>query len=153
MTFWVARRIKSLFSDYFIDSSTDIMLNEFIDSKHPFRIYLDMLRSHISFKLRTVTLSQMIGRIHYYLTGRSSSKRKFSVVWRKILEREACPWITKPVDYALQNKAPTMQHVAKMMRLGMFYMVVKNYLYNRKQRSDMKRKTKNSIDASSNSVE
>ena len=68
MTFWVAKRLKSLFTDYLIDWKTDIMLNEAIDSKHPMRVYLDLLRPHIKFKLRTATLDQIVGRVQYYFT-------------------------------------------------------------------------------------
>ena len=138
LTFWVAKRLKALFSSYFIDNKTDIMLNELIDGKHPVRIYLDILRSHISFKLRTVTIDQMIGRIHYYFTGKSASKRKFNDVWKTAISKEVCPWITQHVDYALQNKTPVIQHAMKTMRIGMFYMVVKNYLYARRKKDYIK---------------
>ena len=57
LTFWVAKRLKSLFNNYFIDKNTDIMVNDNLDIKHPFRVYLDLLRSHACFKFRTVTTS------------------------------------------------------------------------------------------------
>ena len=129
LTFWVAKRLKSLFIDYFIDNKTDIMLNKTVDEKHPMRVYLDLLRPHIGFKLRTVSFNQIVSRVHYYFYGKGSSKSKFSKVWSTAIKREVCPWITQQVDYALQNKTPVIQHAMKVMRLAMFYMVVKNYMY------------------------
>lgn len=140
LTFWVAKRLKSLFSCYYIDKKTDIMLNELIDSKHPFRVYLDLLRSHACFKLRTVTTSQMVARVNYYFRGKSASKHKFNEAWKTAVKREVCPWITQQVDYALQNKTPVIEHCMKTMRLGMFYMVIKNYLYAKNKKTAIKKK-------------
>ena len=129
LTFWVASRIKSIFVKYFIDSSTDVMVNDVLDEFHPLYIYLNLLRPHIQFKMRTVTLDQIIGRIHYYFTKKSAIKNKFNSVWKSIIAKQVCPWITTQVDYALQNKSPGLQRIMKILRMGLFYMVVKNYMY------------------------
>ena len=139
LTYWVIKRITSLFSSFLIDKRTDIAVNDLIDVKHPMHIFISLLHANIGFKFKTVTLDKMISRIHYYFKQKSASKRKFSVVWKMILEKQICPWITKQVDYALQNKSPKIEHIMKTMRLGMFYMVIKNYLYGKNLKSSIKK--------------
>lgn len=139
LTYWVARRITSLFSNYIIDKHTNVAVNDLIDVKHPVHVFISLLHANIDFNFKTITLDKIIGRIHYYFKQKSSSKRKFNVVWKMILEKQVCPWITKQVDYALQNKSPKIEHIMKTMRLGMFYMVVKKYLYGKNVKSGLKK--------------
>lgn len=139
LTYWVVKRLKGLFNDYLIDRKTDIMFNDTVNEKHPMKVYIDLLRPYAKFKLRTVTLDQIVGRVNYYFTQKSASKRKFNVVWKATIEKEVCPWITKQVDYALQNKTAVLGYAMKILRLGMFYMVVKNYLYTKNLKGKMKK--------------
>ena len=139
LTFWVARRIIDLFSYYIIDKRTDIAINDLIDIKHPIHIFISMLHANINFNFRTTSLDKIVGRIHYYFNQKSATKKKFTAMWKMTLEKQICPWITKEVDYALQNKTPKIQHSMKIMRLGMFYMVIKNYLYGKNLKSSMKK--------------
>ena len=60
-------------------------------------------------------------------------------MWKATIEKEVCPWITKQVDYALQNKTAVLGYAMKILRLGMFYMVVKNYLYTKNLKGKMKK--------------
>ena len=152
LTFWVEKRIKSLFSSYFIDKKTDVMMNDLLDIKHPFRVYLDLLRSHVPFKLRTVSISQMTSRINYYL-GAKKLKHSFAEAWKTTVKKEVCPWITQQIDYALQNKTPVIEHTMKTMRLGIFYMVVKNYLYAKNKKTAIRKNQNFSIEAQSIMVE
>ena len=101
LTYWVAKRIISIFNSYIIDKHTNIAVNDLIDVKHPAHVFISLLHTNIDFNLKTVTLDKMISRIHYYLKQKSATKRKFSAVWKIILEKQICPWITKEVDYAL----------------------------------------------------
>lgn len=50
-------------------------------------------------------------------------------VWKKTIEKKVCPWITQEVEYKIQNKGPSAADRIRMLRLGMFYVVVKNFLY------------------------
>ena len=139
LTYWVAKRITSIFSSYIIDKRTNVAVNDLIDVKHPVHVFISLLHANIDFNFKTVTLDKMISRIHYYFKQKSASKRKFSVMWKMILEKQVCPWITKQVDYALQNKTPNIERIMKTMRLGMFYMVIKNYLYGKNVKSGLKK--------------
>lgn len=101
LTFWVAKRLKSLFSAYFIDSRSDIMVNDILDEKHPMHVYFSLLRPNINFNFRKTNIKNIVGRVHYYFTGRTVANKKFTTVWKFILQKQVCPWITKQVDYAI----------------------------------------------------
>lgn len=47
LTFWVVDRIRDMFVKYFIDSSTDVLVNDLLDEFHPLHMYLSLLRPHI----------------------------------------------------------------------------------------------------------
>lgn len=129
LTFWVIDRIQTLFSRYYIDSKTDVMVNDLLDQKHPMYMYLNILKPHIQYKMRIVSIDQIVSRIYYFFKGKAASKTKLNFVWKKTIEKEICPWITQQVDYALQNKMNSTMNTMKILRLGIFYIVIKNYLY------------------------
>ena len=139
LTYWVADRIKDLFSSYKIDAKSDIMTNSLLYEHHPIYVYLTLLHTHIPFQLRKVNNDQILKRIHSYII-RDNKKPRFNALWKSIIEKEVCPWITQKIDYALQNKTPGMQQRMKFMRMGMFYMIVKNYVYAIVKKSINKRK-------------
>ena len=142
LTFWVAKRITGLFSNYAIDNKTDIMINDLIDVKHPIHVFISLLHANIDFKFRTTSLDQILKRIHYYFTSKGNPKAKFNAIWKTIIDKQVCPWITKQVDYALKNKTPKIERIMKTMRIGMFYMVVKNYLYGKNKMTAERKKMK-----------
>ena len=88
-----------------------------------------LLRQHIGFKLSSIDLDKIVNRIHYYYTRKTATKSKLNKVWARVIESKQCPWITQDIDYAVQNKGHTLAIRIKTVRLAMFYIVVKNYLY------------------------
>ena len=142
LTIYVANRIKDLFANYYIDETTDVMVNDLLDEAHPLHLYLKLLRPHVQFKFRPLNIDKIVNRIFYYFTGKTSTKTKFNFVWKTAIEHKTCPWITQQVDYALQNKGGALQRHLKTLRLGMLYMVVKNYMYKVKCKHELKKKMK-----------
>lgn len=96
---YVGQRIRSLFEPYKIDASTDIMVNESLDEHHPLYLYFMLIRQHIGFKLRSVTVDDIVNRINWFYTSKTATKSKMNFVWKKIIESGQCPWITKEIDY------------------------------------------------------
>lgn len=141
----VSRRIRSLFADYIIDKNSDIMVNDRLTEHHPLYQYFMILHQHIQFKLGALTLDRIVGRISYYYMKKTYSKRFFKRVWKLIIERGQCPWITESVNYILQNKGVSMAYRIKTIRMAMFYIVVKNHLYTYVKKSINRRKEKSSM--------
>lgn len=127
MTMYVARRIRSLFDSYLIDKSTDIVVNK-LDESHPLYQYFMFLKQHIGFHLLEADKNKMTDRLHYYYTRNNKRRHSFMSTWEKTIELGICPWITQEIEYKIQNKGPTIADRIRMLRLGLFYVVVKNYL-------------------------
>ena len=140
LTMYVSRRIRSLFTDYLIDSNTDIAVNDKLKEYHPMYQYLMILHQHINFKLTAITLDKIVSRIHYHYTGKSGTRYQFNKVWQLIVKKEQCPWITINVDLALQNKSPKNAKRIKIVRMAIFYLIVKNHLYDYVKKSIAKKK-------------
>lgn len=87
----------------------------------------------------------MTSRINYYL-GAKKLKHSFAEAWKTTVKKEVCPWITQQIDYALQNKTPVIEHTMKTMRMGIFYMVVKNYLYAKNKKTAIRKNQNFSIE-------
>ncbi len=141
LTKWVAKRIRSLFEPYLIDSKTDIMVSPSMNDTHPLYLYFMILRQHIGFRLSAVDIDKMVGRIHYFYTRKSADKSKFNAVWKRVIESKQCPWITQSVDYQLQNKGRNIAKRIMVSRLTMFYIVVKNHMYRIVKKSQKKVRT------------
>ena len=70
------------------------MVNPLLDEDHPLYVYLMFLKQHIGFKLGTVDIIKVVNRIHYYYTRKTAKRSKFTFVWKKVIEKQQCPWIT-----------------------------------------------------------
>lgn len=135
ITKYVAARIRNVFSSYLVDTNTDIAINELLDEDHPLYQYFMFLRQHIGFKISTVTIGKAVSRIHYFYRQKSAPKSRFNKVWKLIIDKQQCPWITTNIDYAIQNKGPSLAYRIKVSRMLLFYLVVKKYLYKIKKKS------------------
>lgn len=136
-----AKRIRSLFEPYLIDKNTDVAVNELMDDSHPLYLYFMLIRQHIGFRLQTIDKARITSRINYHYKRVGLSSPKFSYIWQLIIDKKHCPWITQHVEYALQNKGPAQANRIRFLRIAMFYLVVKNYLY----RSVKKSKDKDNV--------
>ena len=126
---WVARRIRSLFEPYVIDANSDIVVNRGLDETHPLYQYFMLLKQHIGFKLMAVEKLKMVNRIYYYFEKKITKKPYFKTIWELTVEKKVCPWITQELEYKIQNKGPTDAYRIRMLRLGLFYTIVKEYYY------------------------
>ena len=137
---FTSKRIRSLFEPYLIDKHTDVAVNELLDECHPLYVYFMLLRQHIGFKCQVISKDRITSRIYWRYTSKAATKSKFNKAWKLVIEHGECPWITQQVEYALQNKGPTEASRVRQVRMAMFYLVVKNYLYRIVKKSKDKRK-------------
>ena len=138
---YVLRRIRSMFDPYFIDKNTDILVSDRLNKDHPIYQYFMLLRQHIGFRMSSASLRKMTKRITYFYKPRLKKKtRTFMDAWQYVIDGGDCPWINQQIEYAIQNKGPSMAFRIRMVRFAMFYMGVKNHLYSiRKKRVDKKK--------------
>ena len=127
LTMYVAKRIRSMFDSYLIDKYTDIVVNK-LDETHPLYLYFMLLKQHIGFQLMEVDKNKITDRLHYYYTRNYKKRHSFMSTWKATIEKGVCPWITQEIEYKIQNKGPTIADRIRMLRLGLFYIVVKNFL-------------------------
>lgn len=147
LTMYVTKRIRSLFSDFILDSTSDIAVNERIIESHPLYQYFMILHQHINFKFMVVDLDKIVSRIHYFYSGKSCKKIMFKKVWKTIVDKKQCPWIDENVDLALKNQSVKAARRVQVVRMAMFYLIVKTHLYSKVKKSINLRKIKsNSVD-------
>ena len=125
------------------------MVNSFLDENQAFYQYLMILHQHIGFKLGHADISKVLNRVFYHFEHYKAKKPRFIVVWRYIIDSKKCPWITQNIEYQIQNKGPTDASRIRTLRISMFYMVVKNYMYNNVKKSTKKRNAQKSIEVNS----
>jgi hypothetical protein len=82
-----------------------------------------------------IDLSRIVNRINYYYTSKCCTKRNFSKVWNLIVKNGQCAWITEDVDRALKNYSANAAARIKIVRMAIFYLIVKNHLYMTVQKS------------------
>ena len=132
---WTLRRIRSIFEPYYLDIRSDVMVNKLLDENQAFYQYLMILKQHIGFKLQHVDLKRVLNRIFYFFEKFKAKKPQFAIVWRRIIDSRRCSWITQQIEYQIQNKGPTDADRIRTVRITMFYMVVKSYLYSKTKKS------------------
>lgn len=135
LTKWVGKRIRSLFEPYLIDKNTDIVVCRGLDDSHPLYLYFMLLHQHIKFRLHSADLRKIANRVHYFYAQTPVSKATFNKAWQLAVKHKHCPWITQEIDYAIQNKGPSIAMRIKTVRLAMLYIVIKNHLYRVVQKS------------------
>lgn len=137
----LAGRMRSLFADYYIDSTSQIIVSPRIATpKNPFYLYLMFIHQHIGFNLKKVNEDNIVRRISTYHKTYVKAKSKinkwhFNALWNKLIATERCPWISKQIEYFLQTKPLAYAKRKRHCRMALYYMVIREYLMNIKHRS------------------
>lgn len=106
------------------------MVNEFVDKSHLFYVYLLLIKQHLKFRLSTLHAQKMLKRCYYFFYKKTPKNSIGPMtIWNLTIKRKRCPWITQEVEYAIQNKGLDYAMQLRMIRLAMFYIVIKNKLY------------------------
>lgn len=132
LTQFVIDRLKSLFSEYLLVYDSEILISDGIIPKDPIYVYLTMIYQHVNFLLNTKSIDDILRRIckyHHNITKNPLMKvNKFYLnkVWKFLLRRNRCPWITQHLDYQIQKIGPRYkQKEIMLMRIGIYYMFIK----------------------------
>lgn len=145
-------RLNALFRDFRIDKTTDVCLYR-IREADSICLYLRILQQQMQFNIHSVELGKMCRRIFAYhgvsrrknLKDRQVTKWYFKQVWRYLVDRNKCPWITQQFDDSLHLKSPEYEKRKRVVRFGAYYMFVKEYLSHKVAQSESKRSANHTI--------
>lgn len=136
-------KIWNVFKKFEINQNTEIVVQDTVDSFCPIMIYFNILKPHIKFWMNVISLSKMIRRIcykHPCISKRVANKttkiddknvtKYMGRVWNKLLELNACPWITTSTDdkFKLYSPDESKHHIRS--RICLYYMVIRRYYMN-----------------------
>lgn len=83
--------------------------------------------------MRTVTTEVILrGIVAYHQSylkvhGLEVTKNYANKLWSKVVENNACSWITQKYDEYLSTLSAYKRRDKKILRLGVYYIVLKNY--------------------------
>ena len=144
------RRLKDLFQNFRLDNNSDIAFSEEFVEGDAVRMYFELIRDHLFFRISTLKLRKVVrGIVHRHprsvMTKEEIEAKKRGTLepgkigadrFNKLLKYLAhkkcgikCPWITKEVDWWLKNKSESLARKHMQMRLAVYYMALKNDFY------------------------
>lgn len=161
---WVcAKVLRSLFNPFELTRNSEVIFNEGYDDKSPLYMYMQFIKQHIQFNLRHVHPNTILRRIcvrhQAAFPNKKSSQLTYTYynkkLWDFLVKSKACSWISQKYDYYLQDiesRYVIKAQTKRMLRMGMYYLVVKNHLdaYARKyqRQAELKAQTENTAEKS-----
>lgn len=145
--FWL--KVRKMLGPYQFSKTTDVQLTNNITPFEPIYIYLNIIQSQTYFNMRTVTPLKVIKGIkryhatyvqHKHATVKKHCMTDMPKLWAKLLKYNKCPWITQEVDDWINAQTPHVKKRHMFLRLGVYYILVKQYLFNKVRRSAEKAK-------------
>lgn len=144
-------KLRRTFGPYQLSRTTDIQKTDNISDFEPIASYFKILQSQLHFNMRSVNPIKLIKRIESYHPTYVKHVTKCACLtdvpklWKKILDNNKCPWINKEIDDWLLDAYQSCRERHQFLRLGLYYMVIKQYYYNKYKLSKSRQKNKISI--------
>lgn len=132
ITHSIAMKLKSLFSEYVLVHESEVLIEKTIKKDDPICIYLQFIRHHVNFLMTCKSMGEILRRICKYHRGITShalmkvNKSYLNKVWKFLLLKRRCPWITQMLDCQIQKfSSRHRQRELMIMRVGIYYMFIK----------------------------
>lgn len=139
LTFWVLQRLRQLFSNYRMDSHTDVVISDTMDQYDPMTMYLQAVSAWIGFMVHAVSFENIFSRIcsRYYKILRNTNGEYSNPgpnanacvmrqkLWRGLVGKRVCPWITEEYDTKISRLSETKKYKKQMVRIGALYVLIK----------------------------
>jgi len=156
----ILAKMKKLFMQFRLDVNTDIAFSEEFERKDSIRHYFELIRDHLQYRMSVLKLKKVIRYIAWKHPRSAMMKceierkkrgtldpgrigvERFNKVWKYLVSKTQgiqCPWITRDVDFWLQNKSASLAKKYRQMRLAMYYMALKNDYYGIEAMRDKRR--------------
>lgn len=128
----IASKLKSLFSEYLLIHESEVLIDKNVKKDDPICTYLQIVRHHVNFLMTCKSMDDILRRICKYHRGITANplmkinKNYLNKVWKFLLMKKRCPWITQLLDYQIQKlKSRNRQRELMIMRVGIYYMFIK----------------------------
>jgi len=132
-------RIRSLFFGFRLVKGTKVIFTAYngwaFTKANPIVKYVDMVGEHVHFVRRYMLFDRIPRRIRAFhrsfipnLKDSQINRKHRNKVWTKVIERKCCPWITEDIANQLTLKSKINEDMSQVVRLGMYYCVVSQYL-------------------------
>lgn len=133
----IAKRLNRLFNKYDFDKATHITFLNYIDVEDTIYMYFNIRNQAAKSTIMSVDLNRIPRRIATYHKSFFGMFKKPSGItknfierlWTKLVETEKCPWINAEVNLKLSNMSISTRRREIILRLAMYYMLIKNYLF------------------------
>lgn len=134
-----------------MNTDTDVVFSEQFKRGDPILMYFNLIRDHLRYRMNILNLKKVVRgiarrhprsvmtkrEIEYHKRGTKNPGKvgleRLNKVWKYMVDKQhgiKCPWITKEVDYWLQNKYPAEARRQMQLRLVMYYLALKNDFWN-----------------------
>ena len=136
ITPYVCNKLNKLFNKYLITKDTEIDFLDTIKTTDVIYMYLQIRNQAVFANMRFLNIDMIPRRIvsyHHSYLGKyipASHITRYYVerLWKKLVELEKCPWITAQVNALLDNMSSAMRKREVVLRMAMYYMIVKRAL-------------------------
>lgn len=141
-------KIWEIFKTFTIDNTTEIVVQDTVDSFCPLMFYFNIIQPYAKFSITNVPLSKMMKRIcykHKSISKRVSDGRVIITVknvnmflyraWDYLVKNEYCPWITKSIDDSFKLITTKEAKHQIRARISVYYMLIRRYYMNSSKKS------------------
>lgn len=149
-------KIWEVFKNFNIDNTTEIVVQDTVDSFCPLMLYFNIIRPYAKFWITCISLSKMIKRIYYKHPTFSKRVSKGAVditvknvnmflyrAWNFLIETEDCPWISKAIDdkFKLISEEESKHQIRG--RMCVYYMILRRHFTNKNKKCEANKKMSN----------
>lgn len=149
-------KIWNIFKSFNINETTEIIIQDTIDSFCPLIIYFNIIRPYAKFWLSTISLSKIMKRIYYKHTTFSKrfnngtttiSTKNVNMflyrAWNMLIESEDCPWISKYINDKFKLYSVDEVKHQQRARICVYYMVLRRHFMNNNKKCKTNKKLSN----------
>ena len=151
-------RLRRTFRPFVFSRSTDVVMTENISDFEPVAYFIKIIQDNTGFAIRRVKPQDVLRRICSYRPWFVKAKSVLDIglprmnkIWKRAVELNACPWINEEIDNVLDELYAAFRERQQFIRLGAYYMLIKQHLSDKSREQRRKRKAK--MLANSNEVE
>lgn len=141
-------KLSHMFRMFTFDHSTSIALDSSISSSSFMFTFFKLIQQYLQFSMKSVSIDRAVQRIYYFHSTYSKKQLKMMTakdipsLWDKLIKLERCPWITSEDDKKLLNMSGWNCKLGKKLRIGLYYLAIKQYLMNNHMKSILKKSNK-----------
>lgn len=150
------QNISNLFRDFDFSSIVEICFLDHITKENNLYIYFHIIGKYLNFNVSFVSLDEIPRRIcnyhrcykfqvrkfrdhkEKYKTDKFINRNHMNHIFNRLLETEKCPWINKEIYNMIKLKPILAQLREIRLRMALYYMLIKRYLYKRFKESKEK---------------